>query len=198
MSAHHDEQQDIENAKHLWNKGGKWIFVALVAAALGYLGNVIYQGQVASNNEKAATLAMQVKGDSAKLTQLQQEFGKTAATAQTTLQTANQWFNTGKVEEAKQAYQWILSNHKEPVFQVAAMQNLANILLQEKKYDEALAILATSVPSDFEPVIQEVKGDIYLAQGKNAEAKQAYEAVLAKLPEDSPARELVELKVAPL
>ena len=33
MSAHHDEQQELENAKHLWRRGGKWVFALLVAAA---------------------------------------------------------------------------------------------------------------------------------------------------------------------
>ena len=71
MSAHHDEQQELENAKHLWRRGGKWVFALLVAAALAYLGNSMYQSHLRGKNEEAATEGMKVQGDYAKLTKLQ-------------------------------------------------------------------------------------------------------------------------------
>ncbi|MCG7656996.1 YfgM family protein [Wielerella bovis] len=198
MSAHHDEQQELENAKHLWHKGGKWVFAVLVAAALGYLGNVIYKGQVESNNQKAATLAAQVNGDSAKLAALQQSHAKSSATALATLESAKLLFDNGKLDESASAYHWILDNNKEPLFQAAAVQNLANVFLQQKKFDDALAILNTPVDDSFAPIINEIKGDVYSAQGKNKEAADAYKLALDKLPENSANRELVELKLGQL
>lgn len=198
MSAHHDEQQDIENAKHLWNKGGKWIFAALVVAALGYLGNVIYQGQVKSGNEAAAAQGAQVKGDVAKLTALQQSHSKSAAAAQASLETAKTLFDNGKLDEAAAAYRWVLDNQKAPLFQAAAAQNLANVLLQQKKFDEALSVLNTPVDDSFAPLMNETKGDVLAAQGKNKEAAEAYKLALDKLPENSASRELVQLKLGQL
>jgi predicted negative regulator of RcsB-dependent stress response len=54
--------------------------------------------------------------------------------------------------------------------------------LQQKKYTEALATLATPVEADFEPLLLETKGDVYAAEGKNSEAVAAYEQALNKLP----------------
>lgn len=198
MSAHHDELQELENAKHLWNKGGKWVAAALVAAALGYLGNVIYKGQVQSSNEEAAAQAAQVKGDAVKLSQLQQAHGKSAAAAQASLESAKTLFDAGKLDEAAAAYRWVLDNQKAPLFQAAAVQNLANVLLQQKKFDDALTVLNTPVDDSFAPLIHETKGDVFVAQGKNKEALAAYEAALNLLPEKSANRELLELKMGQL
>lgn len=194
MSAHHEELQEIENVKYYWNKGGKWIVVALVAAALGYLGHVIYQGQVRRGNEAAAAQASQVNGDVAKLTALQQAHSQSPAAAQASLETAKTLFDAGKLDEAATVYRWVLDNQKAPVFQAAAAQNLANVLLQQKKFDEALAVLNTPVEDSYKPLILEIKGDVLVAQGKGKEALAEYQAALKLLPEHSANRELIELK----
>lgn len=198
MSAHHEELQEIENVKHYWKHGGKWVVGALVAAALGYLGYVVYQGQVRSGNEEAATLASQVKGDASKLSALQKEYAQSPAAAQASLETAKSLFDAGKLDEAATAYRWVLDNQKQPLFQAVAAQNLANILLQQKKYDDALAVLNTPTDDSFALVLNEAKGDVLAAQGKTKEATAAYQAVLDKLPENSPNRELVQLKMGQL
>ena len=152
MSAHHDEQQELENAKHLWRRGGKWVFALLVAAALAYLGNSMYQSHLRGKNEEAATEGMKVQGDYAKLTELQNRFKDSPAAAQSSLQTALALFNAGKLDEAAKAYQWVLDTQKEPVLQVSAAQNLANVLVdaQGKKQEAAAAYKAAldKLPED--------------------------------------------------
>ena len=198
MSAHHDEQQELENAKYLWNNGGKWLVVALVSIALIYWGKGIYRNYQLDKYAQAAAIATQVKGDVNKLAQLQKDFSGSAAAAQASLETAALLFEQGKTDQAIAAYQWVLNNNKTPVFQAAAVQNLANVYLQQKQYDNALKILATPVEASFQSVIEETKGDVFAAQGKTTEAKQTYQAILDKLPEQSPARELIQLKISQL
>lgn len=41
MAYNVEEQQDIDNFKHFWSKGGKWLFVLLLVAGLAYLGFVL-------------------------------------------------------------------------------------------------------------------------------------------------------------
>ncbi|MBQ9601628.1 MAG: tetratricopeptide repeat protein [Neisseriaceae bacterium] len=198
MSAHHDEQQELENAKYLWNNGGKWLVVALVSIALIYWGKGIYRNYQLDKYAQAAAMATQVKGDVNKLAQLQKDFSGSAAAAQASLETAALLFEQGKTDQAIAAYQWVLNNNKTPVFQAAAVQNLANVYLQQKQYDNALKILATPIEASFQSVIEETKGDVFAAQGKTTEAKQIYQAILDKLPEQSPARELIQLKISQL
>lgn len=198
MSAHHDEQQELENAKYLWRKGGKWICALLIAAAIGYLGKVVYLNHQQNHAEQAAAVVVQVGTDQAKLIAIQQQFPHMTATAQASLQAAAAWYQAGQYDDAAKAYQWVLDNNKTPVFQAAAAQYLANVYLQQKKYDEALKVVATPVDASYQPLLNEVKGDILVAQGKNKEAVAAYQLAMDKLPEDAPNRELLQLKIGQL
>lgn len=198
MSAHHDEQQELENAKYLWHSGGKWVVLALVVLALTYWGKGIYQNYQREQHAKAASVAAQVQGDVNKLAQLQKDFSGSAAAAQASLETAALLFEQGKTEQAIAAYQWVVNNNKTPVFQAAAVQNLAHIYLQQKQYDQALKVLATPVDASFQNVIDEAKADVLAAQGKAEEAKKTYQAILDKLPEQAAARELIQLKISQL
>ena len=191
MAGYHDEQESINTAKHLWHSGGKWLVGALVAGALSYVGYVAYQGRAHQGSTQAAQLAAQVKGDAAKLVALQQQFPKDTATTQASLQ-------AGKLDDAVKAYQWVLANDKTPVFQAAAMQNLANVYIQQKKYDDALKTLAMPVSEPYQPLINEAKGDVFAAQGKAKEASAAYQLALDKLPENSGNRQLIQMKMSQL
>ena len=85
---------------------------------------------------------------------------------------------------------WVLKNQKAPLVQALAAQRLGIVLLQQKKYDAAIAALNTKVEADFEPLLLEAKGDVYAAQNKTKEAAQSYQQALEKLPKDAIEREL--------
>ncbi|HEZ4287131.1 TPA: tetratricopeptide repeat protein, partial [Neisseria meningitidis] len=90
---------------------------------------------------------------------------------------------------------WVLSNQKDSLIQALAAQRLGVVLLQQKKYDAALAALDTPVEADFSPLLMETKGDVYAAQGKSQEALKNYGQALEKMPQDSVGRELVQMKL---
>ena len=71
----------------------------------------------------------------------------------------------------------------------------AFVLLQQKKYDAAINALNTQVEADFEPLMLETKGDVYVAQNKTKEAVQSYEAALSKMPQTAVGRELLQMKI---
>lgn len=198
MSSHHEELQEIENIKHLWRNGGKVIVGLLLVVALSYLGYNVYGGQVHKNNLAVAWQASQINGDMTKLAAIQQQHSHSPATTQATLETAKTLFDSGKLDEAEKAYRWVLANNKAPVFQAAAMTNLATILLQQKKYDDALKVLHMPIDAAYQNIINEMRGDVFAAQGKTQEARQSYQSVLEKLPEDSNNRQLIQLKIEQL
>ena len=78
------------------------------------------------------------------------------------------------------------------------MTNLATILLQQKKYDDALKVLHMPIDAAYQNIINEMRGDVFAAQGKTQEARQSYQSVLEKLPEDSNNRQLIQLKIEQL
>lgn len=67
--------------------------------------------------------------------------------------------------------------------------------MEAKAYDEALAYLAKEIPPAFAALGHDRRGDIYLAQGKPAEAREAYRKAYEGLEESVEYKKLVEIKL---
>ena len=206
MAAHLEEQQELDDFKHFWKNWGRWLFALLMAAALGYLGYVIYKNyKVGQNQEAAEVLAQmvdkaQAKADqkqiNADLLKLQQDYPDTVPAAQATMMAAATEFDAGRYDTAAGHLNWVLSNQKAPLIQALAAQRLAVVLLQQKKYAEALNALDTKVDADFAPILLETKGDVYTAQNKAKEAVQSYNQALNQLPKEAVGgREVLQMKI---
>ena len=205
MAAHLEEQQELDDFKYFWKNWGRWLFALLIAAALGYLGYIIYKDHKISQNREAAEVLAQMvdkaqsKADSkqinADLLKLQQDYPDTVSAAQATMMVAATEFDAGRYDTAAGHLNWVLSNQKAPLIQALAAQRLAVVLLQQKKYDAAIAALSTKVEADFEPLLLETKGDVYAAQNKAKEAAQSYQQALEKLPKNAIERELLQMKL---
>ena len=205
MAAHLEEQQELDNFKYFWKSTGRWLFALLIAAALGYLGYTMYKSHKASQSQEAAEVLakivdkMQAKASQAEvnadLTNLQQNYSDSIAAAQATLMAAATEYDARRYDVAEGHLNWVLQNQKAPLVQALAAQRLGIVLLQQKKYDAAIAALSTKVEADFEPLLLEAKGDVYAAQNKTKEAAQSYQQALEKLPKDAIERELLQMKL---
>jgi len=199
------EQQELDNFKYFWKSTGRWLFALLIAAALGYLGYTMYKSHKASQSQEAAEVLakivdkMQAKASQAEvnadLTNLQQNYPDSIAAAQATLMAAATEYDARRYDVAEGHLNWVLKNQKAPLVQALAAQRLGIVLLQQKKYDAAIAALNTKVEADFEPLLLEAKGDVYAAQNKTKEAAQSYQQALEKLPKDAIERELLQMKL---
>ena len=205
MAAHLEEQQELDNFKYFWKTTGRWLFALLIAAALGYLGYTIYKSHKVSKSQEAAEVLakivdkMQAKASQAEvnadLTNLQQNYSDSIAAAQATLMAAATEYDARRYDVAEGHLNWVLQNQKAPLVQALAAQRLGIVLLQQKKYDAAIAALNTKVEADFEPLLLEAKGDVYAAQNKTKEAAQSYQQALEKLPKDAIERELLQMRL---
>jgi tetratricopeptide repeat protein len=172
---------------------------------LGYLGYTIYKSHKVSKSQEAAEVLakivdkMQAKASQAEvnadLTNLQQNYSDSIAAAQATLMAAATEYDARRYDVAEGHLNWVLQNQKAPLVQALAAQRLGIVLLQQKKYDAAIAALNTKVEADFEPLLLEAKGDVYAAQNKTKEAAQSYQQALEKLPKDAIERELLQMKL---
>lgn len=91
--------------------------------------------------------------------------------------------------------QWVLDHSKERAYQQIARLEWARILSEQQQWDTALKTLDTVNDPAYLPSIQEVRGDILLAQGKQQQAQLAYQAALKNLATDSPLRATLLMKV---
>ena len=113
----------------------------------------------------------------------------------TALTAAKAGVATGEVEDAKKNLQWAIDNAKETEMRDVARLRLAGVLLDEKKYDDALKLLSVKPVDSFAMFYADLRGDVLAAQGKAAEARSAYQQALEKTDAGSRYRPLIEIKL---
>jgi len=85
-------------------------------------------------------------------------------------------------------------NHaeQENIRQLARLR-LARVLREQGETAQALDVLAGPFPEAFEAAVEELRGDLYLAQGERDQAREAYRKALAA-PAGGGDRDLLQMK----
>jgi predicted negative regulator of RcsB-dependent stress response len=104
-------------------------------------------------------------------------------------------YTTGEVDEAKKNLQWVVDHAKDDESRDIARLRLAGVLIDEKKYDDALKLLSAKPSDAYSMLYADRRGDILALQGKKAEARSAYTQALEKTDAQSPYRRLIEVKL---
>jgi len=209
MSNHLDleEQEQLEALKHFWKQYGNLINGVLIAILLAVAGWNLYQYWQRSQAAQAAALYDEVErvassGDTVRLDRvlgdMKDKFGSTRYAQQAGLLAAKVYFDAGKPDAAKAALAWVADKSSDEGYQAIARLRLAGILLDAKAYDEALKQLSGSFAPEFAALVADRRGDVYLAQGKKAEAGAEYLKAFNGLDEGNEYRRLVDVKLAAL
>jgi predicted negative regulator of RcsB-dependent stress response len=199
-----EEQEQLDALKQFWKQYGTLIitltFLALAAFA-GVKGWNYYQrGQ----SEQASALFGKLeeavrKNDVAQVGSLGAEiidkYGATAYGPMAALLVARRNYDNGDAAAAATRLQWALDKARDDEIVALARLRLAGIRLDEKKYDEALALLDAKHAPAFAPLYADLRGDVLAAQGKAAEARAAYKLALEKIPPNSNYRSVVQIKL---
>lgn len=206
MAKHLDleEQEQLDQLKHFWNTWGTLIssVLILVAGALAaWNGYQYWQNRQAV---QAAALfdavdAAARSGDSARMeqafTDLKAKYSGTTQTAQAGLTLAKSLLDNGNPDGAKEALSWVAEKSSDDGLKALAKLRLASVLMDQKSYDEALKLVSSAAPSEFEAVNADRKGDILVLQDKRTEAIAAYTIAYKSFDEGVEYRRLVEIKL---
>ena len=199
-----EEQEQLAELKHFWKRYGNiisWVLIVVFGAVAAWNG---YQYWQRSQAAQAAVMYDEVEraavaGDVAKLERalgdMKERFGRTAYAEQAALLAARIYHDKGNLDAAKGALAWVAGKASDDGYQAVARLRLSGMLFEAKAYDEALQQLAAPMPSDFNALAADRRGDILLAQGKKAEAKAQYEAAYKGLDERSDYRRIIEVKL---
>lgn len=199
-----EEQEQLDELKQFWKQYGTLIitlaFLALAAFA-GVKGWNYYQrGQ----SEQASALFGKLeeavrKNDVSQVGSLAAEiidnYGSTAYGPMTALLLARINYDNGDAAAAATRLQWAVGKAKDNETAALARLRLAGIRLDEKKYDEALALLDAKHGQAFAPLYADLRGDVLAAQGKAAEARASYKLALEKSLPNSNYRNVVQIKL---
>jgi predicted negative regulator of RcsB-dependent stress response len=198
------EQEQVEAIKAWWKENGKWVIGVLVVGLLGFAGMQFWKSHQASQAAEAAKLYAEVMkqaatndakriGDAADA--LVSRYGSSAYAPRAQLLAAQASLQAKDVAHAKVQLQWVIEHASETGLQDTARLKLASVLLDEKKYDEALKQLDAAHPESFTGLYADLKGDVLSAQGKVAEARAAYQQAYDKTDAKSVYRNLIQLKM---
>lgn len=201
-----EEQEQLDELKMMWKKYGNMIANAVLAVVLVYVGVQAwkwYQGKQAT--EASAIYQTLITTDKTKLKEVQslsakliESYGSTPYAGRAAVYAAQANHESNDAKSAKAQLEWALRNAKENAVQSVAGLQLANILLDEKDYDAALKILNSTKLTGFEGLKADLKGDVYVAQGKISEAKKAYAEALRSLDTEGAYRQLTQQKLEAL
>ncbi|RQH07843.1 tetratricopeptide repeat protein [Paraburkholderia dinghuensis] len=203
--SYHDEQESIESFKAWWAQWGNlttWIvLIALLALAAWNGWNFWQRRQAAEASVLYDQVQQAVNGnDKAMLTRvasdMEDRFGGTAYAQMTALAVAKALYAAGDTTGAKAQLQWAADHAKDDEFRMIAKLRLAALLLDEKAYDQGLALIPQPDSGPFKGIVADGRGDLLAAQGKRDEARAAYQLALDNLPKsDASERQLIQFKL---
>jgi predicted negative regulator of RcsB-dependent stress response len=198
-----EEQEQIANFKAFWNRFGNLISWVLIIALGSYAAYNFWNTHQRGKAVEASALydqmvdAAQAK-DNAKVQRMaadiESKYDSTAYGQMAALAAAKTAFDANDLKTAKAQLQWA-ADHGNDEYKSIARLRLSGVLLDEKAYDQALALLNGEFLPQFAAEVQDRKGDVLAAQNKLAEARAAYQAALDKMEKRHPARQIVQIKL---
>jgi predicted negative regulator of RcsB-dependent stress response len=209
MATHLDleEQEQLDQLKAFWKQYGNLITWTLILALAGFTGWTLWNNWRQEQAVKAGALydeldkAVQA-GDTEKTARvfadMKERFPGTGYTQQGALLAAKLQFDKGQADAARATLTWVGESAAEDEYRTVARLRLAGLLLDEKKYDEALKQLDGATAKEFAALVADRRGDVLLAQGKKDEAKVAYGQAWKAMDESLDYRRIVEAKLAVL
>ena len=184
-----EEQEQLDEFKAWWKKNGKLATNIALAVVIGYIAftayhylqnkkaveaSVLYQTLVTTDTAKRAEINTQANA-------LMANYSGTPYAGRAAIYAAKNSMVGKDAKVAKTQLDWAMRNAKESSIKAIASLQLAGVMYAEKNYDAALKLLSDNVDKGFSGLKEDLKGDIYLAQGKKAEAKSAYKRALEDL-----------------
>lgn len=201
-----EEQDQLDAFKTWWKVNGSKVIntaIALIAIFLAYQGWTMYQSKQAL--QASTKYDMLVSGEAKDLKSVQaisgeimEKYAGTPYAGRAAIMVAKANYEAKDSKSAKSQLEWAIKNAKEDAVKAIASLQLAAILLSDKQYDQALAVLDANKVAGYEGLNADLKGDVLVAQGKKDLAKAAYEEALKHFDSSSRYAKFTQHKVEAL
>lgn len=199
-----DEQERLDELKAWWKRWGTALMIGVAVAIAAVAGWRYWQNHQIRQTLEAASvyerLTQSLAASDSKAARdagsmLIDQYENTAYAPRAALLLAKLNVVGKDLKSAQTQLEWAAANSREPAVKDLARLRLAGVQLDQKQYDAALKTLSASHSDAFAPRFDDLRGDVLVAQGKQADARAAYQSAFAALPEDNPYRSIVELKL---
>ena len=192
-----EEQEQVDELKALWKKYGSYVTKGAIAFFVIYglfQGWAYYQNkQSLSASELYQSITVLDEKNTKEIMQKTQklidDYSGTPYAGRAAILFAKASYAEGSKYKAKEKLEWASRHAKESATESIALIQLGQILLEEKKYDEALKKANDVDNEGYLGLSNDLKGDILNAMNKKEDAKKAYLEALKRFgPKDPYAR----------
>jgi predicted negative regulator of RcsB-dependent stress response len=184
-----EEQEKLDALKAWWKDNARFIVLVISAAAIAVAGTIGWRWYQRQQSVEASalydTLAKAVRAGDAKALRdaggaLSERYAGTLYAPMGALAAAHFHFERGELKSAKAQLQWVLERASAEDLRNLARLRLAALLLDERAYDEALALLEEKPLDAYAALYAALRGDVLVAKDRPAEARAAYQLALEK------------------
>jgi len=201
-----EEQEQVDELKALWKKYGAYITRGVIAFFVLYglfqgwgyyqtkqsLGaSELYQSIVVLDEKNTKDILE-------KSQKLMDDFSGTPYAGRAAILFAKASYLDGNKDKAKEKLDWATSHAKESATESIALIQLGQILVEEKKYEDALKKVNDVENEGYLGLSNDLKGDILNAMGKKEEAKKAYQEALKRFGPKDPYAKFTQEKLESL
>lgn len=199
-----EEQEKIDGLKSWWESYGAIAIVVVATFIAGIVGTQVWKYYQKQQIEQAAELyaslqRIEESGDPKKISDaahlLIEGFPGSSYAPRAALISARTSFEAGDRQNARNRLQWVLEHAKEDELKDLVRLRLAGLLLDEKKYDEALRLMESKHGESLAGFYADRKGDILAAADKLPEARMAYQVALDKIGANSAYYNVIQMKL---
>lgn len=210
MSTHLDldEQEQLDQFKHFWNRWGNLITGVITAALLAYAGyngwkywqqRQATQAAVLYDTFEKAARESDLPLLARSLSDLQDQYGRTTHTQQAALLAARVYASKSNMPEAEKALQWEIDHGTEDGYVALARLRLSALNMEANNLDKAKALLkGQTAPAGFKALFDDRLGDIAVLQGQPEEAKALYLSAYQGMEAANEYRRIIDIKMATL
>lgn len=198
------EQQELEALQKWWKDNGRAVVVGLVIGLGGVFGWTTWQSRVEATAERVSVVYQSMVDMAAaddhveallRAEQIIQDHPDSEYAALSGLLGAKSALAAGRNDDANRLLGWVVENAARAEIRDLARIRSAQRLLDDGKGDAGLEILAQIKTPAFAAMVDELRGDILVANQQSDAATNAYESALATDSMTSGMRARVEMKL---
>ena len=201
-----DEQEQVDELKALWKKYGAYITRGVIAFFVLY---ALFQGwgyyqtkQSSGASELYQSIVVLDEKNTKDILQKSQklidDYSGTPYAGRAAILFAKASYLEGNKDKAKEKLEWASSHAKESATESIALIQLGQILVEEKKYEDALKRVNDVDNEGYLGLANDLKGDALNAMGKKEEAKKAYQEALKQFGPKDPYAKFTQEKLESL
>ncbi|MBE2894040.1 YfgM family protein [Spirabiliibacterium falconis] len=197
------EEQQVEELKSWWKENSKVIITSLILVFAGVLGWRYWQNYQLNSRLQASNEYEQVfnayqadpKNNAGLLTQFVKEHEGSSYAVFALFEQAKSAVDSDQLAQAEQYLTQAQQMAKDSQLKASATLRLATVLLQVKKYDQAITALNSVGDPAYKGIKQRLLGEAYLGLDDKEKAKTAFTEALKTPNLDQLDKDLIQLRL---